>query len=115
MELFKQLHELLETGESFALALIVNRSGSAPRAVGTRMAVLPDATIVGTIGGGILEAQVRDLALEVFSARKSALRKFSFSPEGDTRERMICGGEIEVLVHFVDALLPSNQVLSANR
>ncbi|NTU48215.1 MAG: XdhC/CoxI family protein, partial [Syntrophobacteraceae bacterium] len=35
MEVFRTMADLLEGGESFALALILSRSGSAPRAVGT--------------------------------------------------------------------------------
>jgi xanthine dehydrogenase accessory factor len=111
MVVFKRIHELLEIGESFVLAVIVSRSGSAPRSAGARMVVRKDATIIGTIGGGILEAQVRDLAMKIFSEGKSVLRKFSFTAEEAVRECMICGGEVEVLVHFVDVSQSSNQVL----
>ena len=59
MSIFNRIEELLTNGESFALAVIVSRSGPAPRDVGTRMVVRADLSIVGTIGGGVLEAQVR--------------------------------------------------------
>jgi len=101
----------LAEGASFVLAVIVSRSGPAPLDVGTRMVVCKDASIIGTIGVGLLEAQVRDLAMEVFSHRKPVLRKFSFTAEQAAEMCMICGGAVEVLVHFVDASQSSNLVL----
>jgi xanthine dehydrogenase accessory factor len=104
MDVFKYIPNLLGRGESFVLAAIVSRSGSAPRAVGTRMVVRGDGSIIGTIGGGILEAQVQDLSREVFSERNAVLKKFVLTAEDAGRMGMICGGQVHVLVHFVDAL-----------
>jgi len=111
MKIFIRMEELLAGGESFVLAVIVSRSGPAPRDVGTRMVVRKDASIIGTIGGGLLEAQVRDLAMEVFSHRKPVLRKFSFTAKQAAEMCMICGGAVEVLVYFVDASQSSNPEL----
>lgn len=47
------------------LTTIVARHGSAPRSVGTKMLVLQDGTIIGTIGGGCMEAAVVRRALEM--------------------------------------------------
>ncbi|MDY0042918.1 MAG: XdhC family protein [Desulforhabdus sp.] len=49
---FKGICNLLAEGESLVTAVIVSRSGSAPRAVSTRMVVRRDGSIIGTIGGG---------------------------------------------------------------
>jgi xanthine dehydrogenase accessory factor len=111
MSLLDNIEELLAGGESFALAMIVSRKGSAPRDVGTRMVVRNDASTVGTIGGGLLEAQVRDLAMEVLASRESVVKKYSFTAEDAAEMCMICGGVIEVLVHFVDASQSSTLVL----
>jgi xanthine dehydrogenase accessory factor len=111
MDVFKRIDELIENGESFVSAVIVARSGSAPRTAGARMLVRRDASITGTIGGGILEAQARDLAMKVFGDGKSVLKKFSFTAEEAARECMICGGEVEVLIHFADFSQSLNQVL----
>jgi len=109
MNIFKSIAQLLADGESFVLAMIVRRSGSAPRAAGTRMVVRKDGSIAGTIGGGILEAQVRDLAREVFQhGGRPVLKKFLFNAEDAGQMGMICGGQVQVLVHFVDASKPSN-------
>jgi len=111
MSIFNGMEELLEGGESFAVAVIVSRSGPAPRDVGTSMVIRQNGSIIGTIGGGLLEAQVRDLAMEVFGTGRAVVREFSFTAEEAAEMCMICGGKIGVLVHFVDALQPSNVVL----
>jgi xanthine dehydrogenase accessory factor len=111
MSIFNKIEELLAKGVSFALAAIVSRSGPAPRDVGTRMVVRADASIVGTIGGGVLEAQVRDLAIGVLSSGKSTLKQFSFTAEEAAGKGMICGGEVKVLVHLVNASHSLNAIL----
>ena len=65
--IFHDLVELLAHQQSFVLATVVSRSGSAPRAVGARMAALPDGTIRGTVGGGLVmnagtrEGEIREI------------------------------------------------------
>jgi xanthine dehydrogenase accessory factor len=106
MNLFKEMLDLLSTGESFVSATILSRSGSAPRSAGTRMVVRSDASILGTIGGGILEAKVQGLAAEVFQHRRPLVKKFVLSAEDASRMGMICGGQVDVLIHLVDAAVP---------
>jgi len=108
VDVFRRISELLAEGESFVLAVIVSRSGSAPRTVGARMVVRKDGSIVGTIGGGILEATVMDIAKSVYIDKLPVLRKFVFTAEDAEGIGMICGGQVEVLVHFVEYSKPSN-------
>jgi xanthine dehydrogenase accessory factor len=103
MEVFEQIPDLLAAGESFVMAVIVKKSGSAPRAAGVRMLVRKESSIIGTIGGGLIEAQVHDRAMKVFDERKPVFQKFSLMADAAARNGMICGGEVEVLIHFVDA------------
>jgi len=58
MGVFKGIAKLLSGGENVVVATIINRCGSAPRAVGSGMAVRSNGSIPGTIGGGILESRV---------------------------------------------------------
>ena len=111
MSIFNRIEELLVGKESFALAVIVSRFGSAPRDVGSRMVVRKDASIIGTVGGGLIEAQVQRIAMEVLGDGKPVFRKFSFTAKEAAQMAMICGGEVEVLVYFVDALDASNLAL----
>ncbi len=102
MQVFDSMVELLERQESVVLATILGRSGSAPRAVGTRMIVRADGSIRGTIGGGILEARVQDLAKETFARKGAVVREFVLTAEDAEAMGMICGGRLQVLIQFVD-------------
>jgi xanthine dehydrogenase accessory factor len=108
MSIFNSMENLLVAGESFVLATILSRSGSAPRAVGTRMVVRSDATIIGTIGGGILEAKIQKMAKDVFQHGGAVVKEFVLNAEDAGRIGMICGGQVEVLINFVDASDPRN-------
>ncbi len=95
--------EQFKEGRSFVLATILDVKGSSPRHVGTRFLIRQDGTIVGTIGGGLLEAQVQQFAAAALSTGMSRHALFSFTGEGAESNEMICGGTAEVLVEFIDA------------
>jgi xanthine dehydrogenase accessory factor len=102
VQIFKSLLELLIKGERVVLTTILSRSGSAPRAVGTRMIVRRDGSILGTIGGGILEARVIQLAKNAFEHRGALVRDFVLSAEDAEQMGMICGGQLGVLIQHLD-------------
>lgn len=111
MTVFKSVVELLRAKESFVLATILKRCGSAPRDVGSRMIIRTDGSIIGTIGGGILEATVQKLAKDLVSSRKTLLRRFALNREGPAPIGMICGGDVDFLLHFEDAGRPERLAL----
>lgn len=108
MGIFHRINDLLSGGESLALATIVSRSGSAPRAVGSRMVVRRDSSIIGTIGGGILEARVQEVSREAFGHGYAVLKKYVLTPQDASRMGMVCGGVVQILVQFLDASQPAN-------
>lgn len=101
--LWRAAVEQLEQGNDFVTATIISVRGSSPRHVGTRFIVRRDGVIVGTIGGGIFEAAVRDFAVKALENRSSHRAFFAFRGEDVESNQMICGGDTEVLVEFVDA------------
>jgi len=101
-DLLQNMVRLLSQGESLVLATVFTRSGSAPRTAGARMLIRRDGSILGTIGGGLLEAQVQQMAVEVFKERKVVLQEFLLTGEAASGMHMICGGRVEVLIEFVD-------------
>lgn len=99
----KQLCELSENGESFVLATILSQSGSTPRLAGTKMAIRQDGNIVGTVGGGLVEAQVIKTGSEIFQTRRPQIREFRLNADiADTMD-MICGGCLEILLEYAEA------------
>jgi xanthine dehydrogenase accessory factor len=107
IQTFDNIAELLSMGESIVLATILSRNGSAPRAVGTRMIVRGNGTICGTIGGGILEANVQQLAKRAFHHRGAMVRDFVLSAEDAGQMGMVCGGRLRVLIQHVDGSDPA--------
>lgn len=75
------------------------------------MLVRADGSIVGTIGGGRLEADAMRLATEALPARRSLVHKFDLTGKDVAAMDMICGGMGEVLIAFVEADDPNNRIV----
>lgn len=63
--LMEYLTGVKEQGQPKVLATIIARRGSAPRSIGTKMLVLGDGRIIGTIGGGCMESEVQHQCLRL--------------------------------------------------
>jgi xanthine dehydrogenase accessory factor len=103
LDIWQAAVEELKKGRDCVLATILSVRGSSPRHVGTRFLVRWDGRTVGTIGGGLFESQVQELASIALKNRTSCRALFSFSGLDHQSPQMICGGEVDVLLDFVDA------------
>src|SRR6185369_5661438 len=92
----------LERGENVVLATVVSKSGSAPCLAGPQMVVKRDASILGTIGGGVLEAEGQKRAAAVLESGRSQLFTFDLSGRDAASMSMICGGRVEVFLELID-------------
>jgi xanthine dehydrogenase accessory factor len=101
--LYGDMARLLHNGESIVAATIFDKTGSAPRSEGSKMVVRSDGSIIGTIGGGRLEADTIKSASEVFLRRQSLTHSFDLTSEDAAGMAMICGGRGEVLLDYIDA------------
>jgi xanthine dehydrogenase accessory factor len=108
MEIFHLITAWLDRGENLVVATIVSRTGSAPRGAGSRMVVRRDGAIAGTIGGGVLEARVQRLAAEVFGHGHAVLKNYRLNAADASQMGLVCGGEVQVLVQWLDASRPGN-------
>ena len=77
------------------LAMIVEKSGEAPRRPGTKMLVKRDGNFLGTVGGGYAEAEILRTAREMIREGTRECRLVSISMQKGT---MHCGGEIRVFL-----------------
>lgn len=107
-KLFRKMANLLQKGESFVVATIFDQTGSAPRTAGAKMVVQSDGSIMGTIGGGRLEADAIRLAREVLQSGQMVLQAFDLAGRDVAEMDMICGGKGEILLDFIDAGDKSN-------
>ena len=111
----KELSEKLfekknDTKESFkepslkkVLATIVSRKGSAPRSVGTKMLIMEDGSITGTIGGGCVESEVMQKALLMMRKGEPVFQlcKVDMTADDAEEEGMVCGGVVEVMLEMI--------------
>ncbi len=103
MDLFEEIVKMRRAGQRGALATIVHTNGSIPSYESSRMLVREDGSLLGTIGGGCVEAEVWAAAKEVM--QKEAPRKmvFNLNNEASYDNGLICGGTVEI---FVEPILP---------
>jgi len=101
--LLERTAALLEQGEDLVLATIAGHAGSTPRTAGSKMAVRRDGGIVGTIGGGRLEAETMAQAGELFVRPGARLLRFDLTGREAADAGMICGGMVRVLLEHVPA------------
>jgi len=100
-EIADRLLARLDAGEHIAVATAVSVVGSAPRTVGTSMAVTVDGTVIGSISGGCVEGAVYEICTQVLDDGTPQLETFGFSDETAFEVGLSCGGRIEVLARLV--------------
>ncbi|PID56361.1 hypothetical protein CSB45_11805 [candidate division KSB3 bacterium] len=99
-QVFQTLYHTLQQGQPAVLATVISRKGSLPMSDRARMLVLPDGTICGTVGGGIIEAAVIEEALGVLETRMSKVRNFDLTSEQIESEGMTCGGRAGIFLEY---------------
>ncbi len=107
MDVYEELIRERNEGRACALATIVAAVGSIPSYQTAKMLVREDGTIVGTIGGGVPEAEVIEEAKEVLTSGKPKMVSFKLhgNPQLDTG--MVCGGSLDV---FIEPIVPTPAV-----
>ena len=98
--LMEYLTGVKEPGQPKVLASIIARRGSAPRSIGTKMLVLGDGRIIGTIGGGCMESEVQHQCLRLLREEneKSRIVCADMTVSQAEDEGMVCGGTIDVFL-----------------
>lgn len=102
-EVLNEIEKALATGQPLVVATVASARGSTPRKPGAKMAVRPDGSFCGTIGGGCGEAEVWQEAMRVLETGKPSLVTVDLteSPEGEDK---ICGGVMQVFVEVIGSL-----------
>jgi xanthine dehydrogenase accessory factor len=103
MDVFDELVRLRSLGQKCALATIVQVKGSIPAFQTAKLLVREDGSLVGTIGGGCVEAEVWNAAREVIATEKPRNMSFSLGQDAAYDNGLICGGQLEV---FVECITP---------
>jgi xanthine dehydrogenase accessory factor len=97
-DIFQEIVRIRSEGQRAALATVINAEGSTPRETGSKMLIRSDGTLLGSIGGGSLEAQVCKVAIKVIRENRPTILRFDLTGKEVAEEGMICGGNMEVFV-----------------
>jgi len=97
-DIYAEIVKALGMKEKLALATLITRVGSAPRAVGAKYLVKEDGTSLGSIGGGCVEAEVWQEAKEVMMKGKGRVLHFELTSEQLAEGGLICGGNVDIFV-----------------
>lgn len=104
-EFYERIARLLAEHATCAVATIVKITGSSPRDVGAKLVVFEDGSAEGTLGGGKLEAQVIQDALECLNRRSATTKSYGLSEDG---LGMKCGGTVEV---YYEPVMPATRLV----
>src|SRR2546425_4369889 len=96
MDIYEQIVKLRGEGRRGAVATIVNVRGSIPSFKTAKMLVRDDGSIVGTIGGGCVEAEVWQAAREVMESEKPRTLTFNLNQDPKYDTGLVCGGALEI-------------------
>ena len=111
------MHELADTierwrarGDRVALATVVATRRSAPRPVGSKLAVSEQGELFGSVSGGCVESEVALTAGEVIADGVPRLLTYGIEDELAWSVGLPCGGEIDIFVERFDGELPGEGV-----
>ncbi len=102
-EVLDDVRRMLGSGDRVALATVVDTRRSAPRPLGSRLALSSSGEMVGSVSGGCVESDVALRAEEVLAGGPPLLLRYGISDDDAFDVGLPCGGEIEVFVQNVDA------------
>jgi xanthine dehydrogenase accessory factor len=108
VDVYEELTRLRRLGQKCALATIVQVRGSIPSYESAKLLVREDGSLVGTIGGGCVEAEVWNAAREVMDTGKPRHMSFNLGQDAAYDNGLICGGQLDV---FVEPVMPSPRAL----
>ncbi len=85
----------LEEGFAAVMATVTRTNRSVPRHAGAKMLVLSDGRQLGTIGGGEMEARVREASAELITTGQSTTIDYDLVDPG-RGDPGVCGGSVSI-------------------
>ena len=101
-QIVEQALAWIDASKGAALATVVQTWGSAPRPVGSLLAISDQAELAGSVSGGCVESAVAAEALEALEDGACRILSYGVSDEEAFGVGLACGGEIRVMVEPID-------------
>jgi xanthine dehydrogenase accessory factor len=97
-DVLAKAEEWRSAGEDVALATVIATRRSAPRPLGSKLAVTADGRMHGSVSGGCVEADVAERALLVLAGEPPAVATYGIADDEAWSIGLPCGGEIDVFI-----------------
>ena len=101
-EILDEVERWRDAGEKVVVATVVATRRSAPRPVGTSLAVSESGKMCGSVSGGCVESDVFESAMEVMRSGEAKLLHYGITDDMAWSVGLPCGGEIDVFVEPVE-------------
>lgn len=105
--ILKTLYDKIEKNQSVALVTLIESSGATPRKAGTIMGVTKD-EIIGTVGGGLIELKVIELARQCIEKNENKYFEFDLNGNGKNAIDMSCGGSVK---GYIKTFKPNDRIV----
>lgn len=96
--LLREISRLYREGTPFALGTVTHTSGSTPQKAGARALFLPGGEILGTLGGGCMEAEARRRGLQMVRGGEPELLELHLDDDFGWDDGLICGGTAHIFL-----------------
>ncbi|MCX7966117.1 MAG: XdhC family protein [Syntrophorhabdaceae bacterium] len=98
MNVYKIAEDYLKEGKKGMFATVIRRIGSAPRDTGAKMFIGEDRKIYGTVGGGRLENDAFEEALNLMGKDITKVLHIRMNATEVAQDGMLCGGNVDILL-----------------
>jgi len=98
MDIYEEIARMRKAGRKAALATIINIQGSVPSYETSKILVRDDGSILGTVGGGCVEADVWAAAQDVMREEKPRRLHFNLNENPDADQGLVCGGSLDIFI-----------------
>jgi xanthine dehydrogenase accessory factor len=98
MDIFAEIARMRKEGRKAALATIIQVQGSIPSYESSKILIRDDGSIVGTVGGGCVEAEVWSVAQDVMREEKPRRLHFNLNNQPEYDNGLICGGSLDIFI-----------------
>lgn len=88
----------LAENQPFALGIIAGVKGSSPQKTGAKALFFADGRILGTLGGGCLEAEIQDRARRALLSGQPATFELLLDHDFGWDDGLLCGGSVSGLI-----------------
>ena len=96
--IYQKIPQLIAQGEVGAYCTVVETNGSTPQKPGAKLLILPSLENIGTLGGGCVEAEAKQQAIDSISKGDCQLLEFQLDNDYGWDDGLICGGQMKIFI-----------------